>query len=324
MAQDLKTIREAAEQLDRDEMICSLVSMEVRVQKMSAQEEIIAQIAKTVGLPGSGATPNVLTMVKCGQEAVDCLSILLGWEWTVDQGWNEKVSESTKIEKNETFEDLRREEIAQLEAENHRLRDEFQKTLKTSARLEEVGKLREENKKLKEKVEREYDGRCADNDQNEQREKDLIAQNKGLTILKQEAEQRSFCYEAEIKKLKDFTHWENHPALKHKVVLDDDFYLQHLDEESQLIDPEQLKKLQETVAEQATDLFFMKCECLAGGDHIRDTIGCGAEWAEEVKDAMRRLFHNCPVNDVELDEMFKRYLEWANIYLSDVESDDEE
>ena len=90
-----------------------------------------------------------------GAEAIECLKFM-GWEWTVDQGWNEKkeeVSKSTNIEKNEIFEDLRREEIAQLEAENHRLRDEFQKTLKISARLEEVGRLREENKKLKEQIE---------------------------------------------------------------------------------------------------------------------------------------------------------------------------
>lgn len=244
---------------------------------MSAQEQtVIAQIAEGVGLPGSGASQNVLTMVKAGQEAVDCLTSL-GWEWTVDQGWNEKQEEVSKSTSIEIFEDLRREEIAQLEAENHRLRDEFQKTLKTSARLEEVGKLREENKKLK-----------------------------------------------------DFTNWENHPALKHKVVLDDDFYLQHL-HEGELIDPDdlkknddQIKKLQETVAEQATDLFFMKCENFAGGDRVRDDIGHGAEWAGEVKDTIQRLWHQCPVNDVDEKEMFKRYLEWSNIYLSDVESDEDE
>ena len=48
--------------------------------------------------------------------------------------------------------------------------------------------------------------------------------------------------EAENEKLKDFTNWENHPALKHKVVLEDDFYLQHL-YEGELIDPEDYKKL---------------------------------------------------------------------------------
>ena len=51
----------------------------------------------------------------------------------------------------------------------------------------------------------------------------------------------------ENKKLKDFTNWENHPALKHKVVLDDDHYLHHLNEEGQLIHPDELEELQDKV-----------------------------------------------------------------------------
>ena len=50
----------------------------------------------------------------------------------------------------------------------------------------------------------------------------------------------------ENEKLKDFSNWENHPALKHKVVLDDDFYLQHL-HEGELIDPDDYKELKEEV-----------------------------------------------------------------------------
>ena len=298
------------------------------------------------------------------------------------------MAQSTKIEKNEMFEDLRREEIAQLEAENHRLRDEFQKTLKTSARLEEVGKLREENKQLKQELEGVKEGLAQkfykhfdEMDYNkmtilktvgpylDKMLDHLMEEDKRLTAalkeLKEELElsedkvcelthenkklseensqmkknggfvgdpETAECANAiawrmtqeKIKKLEDFTNWENHPALKHKVVLDEDWYQQHLDEEGQLIDPEQLKKLQETVAEQANDLFFIRCESQAGGDEVMGRIGYGAEWAEEVKEAMRRNFHNCPVNDVDEKEMFKRYLEWANIYLSDVESDDDD
>ena len=48
----------------------------------------------------------------------------------------------------------------------------------------------------------------------------------------------------ENEKLKDFSNWENHPALKHKVVLDDDFYLKHL-YENELIDPDDYTKLKE-------------------------------------------------------------------------------
>ena len=50
--------------------------------------------------------------------------------------------------------------------------------------------------------------------------------------------------EEENKKLKDFSNWENHPALKHKVVLDDDYYLEHL-EDGELIDPETFSLLKE-------------------------------------------------------------------------------
>ena len=48
----------------------------------------------------------------------------------------------------------------------------------------------------------------------------------------------------ENEELKDFSNWENHPALKHKVVLDDDFYLSHL-YENELIEPDDYEKLKE-------------------------------------------------------------------------------
>ena len=43
----------------------------------------------------------------------------------------------------------------------------------------------------------------------------------------------------QVEELKDFTHWENHPALKHKVVLDSDFYMEHLNDDDELIDPDE-------------------------------------------------------------------------------------
>ena len=48
----------------------------------------------------------------------------------------------------------------------------------------------------------------------------------------------------EIEKLKDFTNWENHPSLNNKVVLDDDFYMEHL-VDGELIHPEELEELKE-------------------------------------------------------------------------------
>ena len=49
---------------------------------------------------------------------------------------------------------------------------------------------------------------------------------------------------AENEKLKDFTNWENHPSLNNKVVLDDDFYMEHL-VDGELIHPEELEELKE-------------------------------------------------------------------------------
>ena len=53
----------------------------------------------------------------------------------------------------------------------------------------------------------------------------LIAENKEL--------------KEENKELEDFGNWENHPALKHKVVLDCDFYLEHTNDDGELIDPDE-------------------------------------------------------------------------------------
>jgi hypothetical protein len=51
----------------------------------------------------------------------------------------------------------------------------------------------------------------------------------------------------ENKKLKDFTNWENHPALKHKVVIDEDHYLEHLNDKGELIHQDELEELQDKV-----------------------------------------------------------------------------
>ena len=38
-----------------------------------------------------------------------------------------------------------------------------------------------------------------------------------------------------VEEQRKFDNWENHPALKHKVVLDEDFYLQHTDDSGYLL-----------------------------------------------------------------------------------------
>jgi len=89
-----------------------------------------------------------------------------------------------------------------------------------------IDHLMEENKKLKEELQEEKDGREHDVQQFQS-----VLEEKGQL-------------EAEVEELKDFTHWENHPALKHKVVLDDDYYLEHV-EDGELIDPETFSLLKD-------------------------------------------------------------------------------
>ena len=61
--------------------------------------------------------------------------------------------------------------------------------------------------------------------------------------------------EEEITKLhlRDVLAWENHPALRHKVVLDDDFYLQHL-YEGELVDPDEFGSVVEENKKLKNDL----------------------------------------------------------------------
>ena len=94
------------------------------------------------------------------------------------------------------------------------------------AEIQETEKLHKENEELKKKIEEREEAHCDAED----KAFHLFMVNKNL---KEENEE-----------LKDFSNWENHPALKHKVVLDDDFYLKHL-YENELIDPDDYTKLKE-------------------------------------------------------------------------------
>jgi predicted nucleic acid-binding Zn-ribbon protein len=98
-----------------------------------------------------------------------------------------------------------------------------------------IRKLEEENKKLKEELEKykEYP-------QQGGWEKALENINGIKDIVIKENNKLG----KEIEKLKDFSNWENHPALKHKVVMDDDFYLEHL-VDGELIEPEEFTSLKE-------------------------------------------------------------------------------
>jgi len=84
----------------------------------------------------------------------------------------------------------------------------------------------EENKELKEINERDHD--YCDEERSpigislEEKDKIILSLvgEKFPELEKQVAELKK-----ENKELKDFSNWENHPALKYKVVLDEDYYL---------------------------------------------------------------------------------------------------
>tara|TARA_R110000796_G_scaffold243405_3_gene365939 strand:+ start:2768 stop:3484 length:717 start_codon:yes stop_codon:yes gene_type:complete len=104
--------------------------------------------------------------------------------------------------------------------------------------FKDTGKLRDENwkqideiKKLKETIE------------------ELEFSLGGMTCDRDKHEEEADKLYDENEKLKDFTNWENHPALKHKVVLDDDYYLEHLSD-GELIHPDEIKKLKGNLTHQ--------------------------------------------------------------------------
>ena len=100
--------------------------------------------------------------------------------------------------------------------------------------LEEINRLKEENEELKEENEElleinERDRDYCDGERDpigiSQEEKDQII----ISLVQWTAskfEKQVVELKEENQKLKDFTHWENHPALRNKVVLDDDYYLE--------------------------------------------------------------------------------------------------
>jgi hypothetical protein len=145
----------------------------------------------------------------------------------------------------EKFEKERQGQFARmykLEEENKKLKCEDDKQEDTLASLnfytEQCAELKEEIKKLKEINESfTSDTAAADAAKDE-----VIKLLVGDRVKDQEKTIKKL--EEEIKELKDFSNWENHPALKHKVVLDDDYYLEH-EQDGDLIDPDDFKKLQE-------------------------------------------------------------------------------
>lgn len=128
--------------------------------------------------------------------------------------------------------------------------------------------------------------------------------------------------EEENKKLKDFTNWENHPALKHKVVLDDDHYLQHLNEEGELIHPDEVNELKEALELQRKVSFWRMCETHNGFPSIGDTNLRDPEWIAEmnamIEDRQESMWCNGTVKELQ-----EGYLEFVGGPETEDEDEDE-
>ena len=103
------------------------------------------------------------------------------------------------------------EENEKLKKENEKLKQKTTEHLGMAETLHDA--VVEENKELKEEMER------------IQEKLDEMYEFSYFTKLKK-AEVEIKKLKEENEKLKNFDNWENHPALRHKAVLDDDFYLE--------------------------------------------------------------------------------------------------
>jgi len=172
------------------------------------------------------------------------------------------------------------DEKKKIRAENKKLEEELSATntalemLKDENEVNKKNMLKfiEENKKLQEKVK-------AEHATGKQMYESFMAERSKVSTLQEEIKELS----AENEQLKDFTNWENHPALKHKVVLDDDYYLEHLGEDGELIHPEELEdmeklkeeldKLRHMTVSARREAFWRMCESYNGfhsNTNIRD------------------------------------------------------
>jgi hypothetical protein len=133
--------------------------------------------------------------------------------------------------------------------------------VKSKECMKENVKLKEENKKLKKRIEEDHkavpsflikDLYLDAAEENKELKKELQEEKDGREHDVQQLQQvmdEKLQLESEVEELKDFSNWENHPALKHKVVLDEDFYNSHLNECNELISADQRDDLIEELDE---------------------------------------------------------------------------
>jgi predicted translin family RNA/ssDNA-binding protein len=131
----------------------------------------------------------------------------------------------------------------------------------------------------------------------------------------------------EIKELKDFKNWENHPALKYKVVIDADYYIAHtngkeLEEMSAEIESlkEDLVEANKEVDEWTMISFFRMCEAYNG--FHKNTNLCDDEWiaSMEAEIEHRRSGHMNSSDKWTIDA----YKEWINYEEMKDDSDEDE
>ena len=117
---------------------------------------------------------------------------------------------------------------------------------------------------------------------------------------------------AENEQLKDFTNWENHPALKHKVVLDDDYYLEHLGEDGELIHPETVEELEQLKGAykfQKQVSFWRMCESYNG--FHKNTNITGPEWLVEMDAMIEDRWDENEWCEGTLEELQQGYRDWV-------------
>lgn len=97
----------------------------------------------------------------------------------------------------------------------------------------------------------------------------------------------------ENKELKDFDNWENHPALKHKVVLDDVWYQEHL-RQGELIDPDEFEELKKDVKYWKNfALVYWSGNELGNLREAEKGPGGGEVWTDALEKVTDNFFHKC-------------------------------
>ncbi len=231
------------------------------------------------------------------------------------------------------------DEIKKLKEENEQLKVKLSNaTMDTGKLTETIWEKDEENKKLQEKVKAEhatgkemYESFMAERSKVSKLQEEIKELKDATVVVARETFQQKVrettekfrgmvnamgeenkALSAENEQLKDFTNWENHPALKHKVVLDDDHYLEHLGEDGELIHPEEVKELEQLKGAykfQKQVSFWRMCESYNG--FHKDTNLNDPEWLGEMDAMIEDRWDSNAWCDGTVEELQKGYRDWV-------------